>query len=431
MFSCLFYNFFPLHWMVKNMNKRSHVLATLALVTTVLAQVPAYSGVFDDINKALDTVKKGTAMLPGAPADPFNSSTPYGGTKPGGAYSNRNAMLPMDLVPYPRAKLHERIDNPLERLVMPLTTPVHTPEGYVSALATPMQGRVTMLTYSHYEDDSPLLIRQHYESWIASQGFERLLVCEAPCKALPFGYNWRQMVDPTNRLDANYIPSEPTFVAGFKQGAMVIVGIGKNNGSYSSLIKMVEGQILDERQWLAATAKRAPLAAVPLVRSGSNHVPYPAPPSPSSTRVVIPVAQQSEQTEMAQQTTRQDRTQPAPSRPTAANSATEEITPDQLTTRLAGASGVTVVHFSSNDPGCSFCVRSNARFDTLAKSKAGQATFLRVMWHPYVQVFDDPLAVQYNLVGLPTFIAFKGTTVARRVDGDHSAVELSNKLMAR
>lgn len=413
------------------MNNPLYVIANVVLTMTILAHAPSHASVFDDLNKALDTVKRGAAMIPGTPGEPSNSAAAYGDAKTSGTYSNRHAMLPMDFVPYPRAKLYKRVDNPLERLVMPLTTPVRTPEGFISALATPMQGKITMLSYTHYADDSPLLIRQYYESWVASQGFERLLICETPCRALPTNYDWRQMIDPTDRMDPNYIPSEPTFIAGYKQGAMLIVGVGKQGSSYTSFIKIVEGQILDERQWLAATAKRAPLPAVPLVHSGASHVPYPAPPPPVPTRASMPIAQQYDKAEMVMQATGQDRAPPTASRLYAPNSGTEEITPDQLAARLAGASGLTVVHFSSKDPGCSFCVRSNARFDTLAKSRAGQATFLRVMWHPYVQAFDDPLAIQYNLVGLPAFIAFQGTTVAKRVDGDHSAVELSNKLMAR
>ena len=412
------------------MKNQLQAAAGMVLAMTILAMGASHAGVFDDINKALDTVKKGATLIPGAPGESSGSAAVFGNATAGGGYANRHAMLPMDLTPYPRAKLAQRIDNPLERLVIPLTTPVRTPEGYVSALATPMQGKVTMLTFLHYENDSPLLIREFYESWVASQGFDRLLICEAPCKALPSSYDWRQMLDPTNRLDASNLPTEPTYIVGYKQGAMVVVGVGKRYAAYSSLIKIVEGQILDERPWLAATAKRAPLPAVALVRPVSGHVPYPAPPPPAPARALMPIAQQADKADATVPAARQGQAPMTGSRPSAPSVTTEEITPDQLAARLASASGVTVVHFSSTDAGCPFCVRSNARFDTLAKSKAGQATFLRVMWHPYQQAFDDPVAVQYNLVGLPAFIAFNGATVARRADGDMSAVQLSNKLMA-
>lgn len=57
-------------------------------------------------------------------------------------------------------------------------------------------------------------------------------------------------------------------------------------------------------------------------------------------------------------------------------------------------------------------------------------TFLRVLWKPYRQAFDDRLAIQYEFVGLPTFLTFKNGKVVRRVDGNHTAVELSSKLLA-
>jgi thioredoxin-like negative regulator of GroEL len=43
--------------------------------------------------------------------------------------------------------------------------------------------------------------------------------------------------------------------------------------------------------------------------------------------------------------------------------------------------------------------------------------------------FDDPLAVQYGLTGLPTLLIFKDGHPVERVNGSYSAVELRDKLL--
>ncbi|MBI3285506.1 MAG: thioredoxin family protein [Burkholderiales bacterium] len=235
------------------------LLARLAVMTFLGAINLAHAGFLDDVNKVMDTAKKAANMVPG-------SATPQTAAQgvPSNGIGGASALdLPFDLNAYPRSKQQTRIYNPLERVSIPLSTPQNTPDGYVARYSVPMEGKVTMLQFVHRSDDSPLLIKQYYEAWLAQAGFERMLVCEAPCGQLSSRYSWQQAVDPSKRLDPNYIPGEPTYIAAYKADAMVLVGVGKLNYEYVSLVKVVEGRILDAQAWKTLNTAKPAMPAVP------------------------------------------------------------------------------------------------------------------------------------------------------------------------
>ncbi|MES2831494.1 MAG: thioredoxin family protein [Pseudomonadota bacterium] len=342
---------------------------------------------------------------------------------PGRPVSSKNALLPLDLTLYPRSTMIQRFDNPLDRVSIPVSVPASTADGYVSGYAVPMQGKITMMIFRHLSDDSPLLLRQHYESWIASQGFERLLICEMPCKQAPQSANWRQVIDPTSRVNNGYFPDKPTYIVGFKPDAMVVVGVGEHGAHYTAVVKVVEGQVLDTAPWQAAVARRPPPPPVALATGPGR---YTRPASLESTPFV-------QQPAFTPAQTNGQNGQAAPSasvgNPRSA-AKIEDVSPENLETVLSQSSGTVVVQFTSTDPGCTHCIGANPRFETLAKARADGARFLRVMWQPYTQVFDDALAVQYGLVGLPSYVAFTNAKVVRRANGNLTAVELNRKLLA-
>lgn len=214
----------------------------------------AHAGLLDDIERAVGTVKRGTSLLPSSVG-----SLPTIGSNESGT---SNVVLPLDLSAYPRSVLYKRVDNPMDRISIPISVPVSSPDGYVAPYSVPVEGKVTMLQFKHRADDSPLQIQQHYESWLAQNGFQRLLVCEAPCRALSKAWSWRQAVDPSSRLDANYLPDNPTYIAAYRSDAMVLVGIGKYIDHYSSLINVVEGRVLDAQVWQKVTTPHAALPPV-------------------------------------------------------------------------------------------------------------------------------------------------------------------------
>jgi thiol-disulfide isomerase/thioredoxin len=100
-----------------------------------------------------------------------------------------------------------------------------------------------------------------------------------------------------------------------------------------------------------------------------------------------------------------------------------------LEARLAASTGTVVVQFSSDDKNCGFCVQSNPRFDTLADVRSNKAKFIRVMWNPYLNAFDDRLAILYGFKALPRFMTFKDGKEVKRVDGSYVASQLSEYLL--
>lgn len=385
--------------------------SNLALAAVLLcAAATAHAGFLDDLGRVADTVKKGTSMLPVPSGTPNAGTAGSGGMSIDRQPSNANTLLPLDLTAFPRSHLQQRVDNPFDRVKLLVSVPVKTPDGYIPPYSVPMEGKVTMLQFTHRSDDSPLLIREHYEAWLAQQGFERLLVCEAPCHRLPNQWDWRHAVDPTERLDSNYIPDQPTYVAAYKPDAMAIVGIGKHGSYYTSLVKVVEGRVLDPQPWKTVTAPKAPIVPVALSKSAPVA-------AVAGTAVQDP----------AQGQLQKNGEGPAADK---APAGIEIVTPDQLAGRLAQIKGIAVVQFSSTDKGCPFCVQSNPRFETLAQAKGPEVTFLRVLWQPYTLAFDDRLAIQYGLSGLPTFLTFKNGQAVRRVNGNYTVVELNSRLLA-
>jgi len=380
----------------------------LLLAPLLLIAGTAHSNnLIGDLTRAVDAIKKGATMLP-LTGDGEQQPGSAPSTAPPPSTNRNNLILPLDLTSYPRARQYKRVDNPMEQVRIPVSVPISTPDGFVAPHSVPMVGRVTMLQFAHRRDDSPILIRQHYEAWMAQQGFERLLVCEAPCHRLRNQYAWQQEVDPTKRLDSNYLPEEPTYIAGYKNDAMVLVGIGKHIFDFSSVVKVVEGRVLDADPWEKVTARRAPPPPVALVQAVTAVGGTPTQVTPGGA---VPTNTTGESTAAAHAT------------------GVEIVTPDDLADVLARTKGIVVVQFSSMDNGCSYCVQSNPRFDTVAKVKADQGRFLRVTWQPYMAAFDHPLAIQYGLSGLPTFITFKDGKVVRRVNGNLAATELNSKLL--
>jgi len=230
-------------------------LSTLvAAVVLGLAGQYASAGLLDGLGKVSDTIKKASDAVQSA-------GSAAGNTVPGGTPAQRTGMpngssyqLPMGFEAYPKADLKKRIDNPYDSLTIPVVVPINGPDGYLAPYTVPVEGKVTMLQYEHRQDDSPALIMRHYLTWLSAQGFEVVTVCAAPCKALESGYNWSNVADASRRVDTNYLPSRPAYIAAYKPGAMALVGVGTHIYQFSSFVKLVEGKVGDLSNWQRVTA---------------------------------------------------------------------------------------------------------------------------------------------------------------------------------
>lgn len=256
-------------------------LSTLAAAVVLgLAGLNASAGLLDGLGKVTDTIKKASDAVQSA-------GSAAGGTVPGGSSSQKSLpngssyQLPMGFEAYPKAELQKRLDNPYDSLTIPVVVPVNGPDGYLSPYTVPVEGKVTMLQYEHRQDDSPALIMRHYLAWLSAQGFEVVTVCAAPCKALESGYSWSNVADASRRIDTNYLPSRPAYVAAYKPGAMALVGVGTFINRYSSFVKLVEGKVGDLSGWQRVASRPQPTATGTVSSSASSsQAAAPAAPQP-------------------------------------------------------------------------------------------------------------------------------------------------------
>lgn len=128
---------------------------------------------------------------------------------------------------------------------------------------------------------------------------------------------------------------------------------------------------------------------------------------------------------------------PAPSATPAVQAAADgpavaEMPDQEMWAALPKMPGRVVVHFSSRDPKCPYCVRGNPGFDALARQHQGdgRVSFVRVMYEPWTSVTQSVVARGIGITGLPTAIAFERGKAVKLHQGSAPADKLQAELLA-
>jgi hypothetical protein len=108
----------------------------------------------------------------------------------------------------------------------------------------------------------------------------------------------------------------------------------------------------------------------------------------------------------------------------------ENVDPDYLNTAIVSSKGLLLLHVTSSDRRCGYCVRSYQPFEELARRHAGQARFARVSWDPFESSFQDPFLHRLGLNWLPVHLAYRDGQLVNRIDGNVSVGELEGLLSA-
>lgn len=364
-------------------------LLVIFLLSSAFISLSSHADLLDSLKNATDLVKK-TGILDKVSPQNAGVLPNTGSTKQNNSgASTLNDELPMGLTIYPNAELVWRVDNPFDQVNMPISVPRSIPPAKTTVTYVPTQGKVTMLSFLHQDSDSPLLIQKHYESWLASNGFERMMVCQAPCHAAAESTDWINFIDPLQKMDSNYVPKKATVIAAYKDNAMALVMVGQYLFAYSSFVKVVDGQVLDNSNWKKLMKPSQPLPVV----------------EPSK---YAPAAQAN----------------------TAANVYAQQVLPNDLLTNVESSRGPVLVHLSSSDKSCSFCVKANPNFNAIAKRYKGKDI---QFWQSGAQVWRESLsndfAKKYQIGGVPTTLLFQDGQLIEQVSGLASAEELENKLI--
>jgi thiol-disulfide isomerase/thioredoxin len=352
-------------------------IKNIIAVVGVTLSLHANSGWLDTLKQAKDLVKD-TGVLDSA----SKSGSTSGSSIPGISVA---IEYPFGLIEYPRATLIKETLNPFDRVNMPISPPVKLPSGETRArYEVPMEGKVTILQFEHKGDDSPILIQKHYEAWLTEKGFDRLLMCQSPCKEMYSYWDMREIIDPAKRILINGYPADPTYFTAFKNDAMVLVGVGKYQGAYLSIIKVVEGKVIDRTNW---DKLKKPVTLPP-----STGESKPVPELPGTTGVTA-------------------------------------ISADDALTYVKAAKGITYVQLSSYDKNCGYCVKANPEYDKFSIYHAGKAAFLQIAIQPWKDAFKNEFALTYNVTGVPTILAFENGKLIGRHNGLGSVKDLNKSLV--
>jgi len=91
---------------------------------------------------------------------------------------------------------------------------------------------------------------------------------------------------------------------------------------------------------------------------------------------------------------------------------------------IADSRGFFLVHFSSYDPNCGYCVSSNDRISAIALQRSNDLQFSRITWEPWRSAEDaSPDVIEkYWVRGLPMFILYENGKEIWRGTGTTSRV---------
>ncbi len=388
------------------------LITKFAISSSLLFASTVHAGFLDDISKTVQIAKKVSASSDSAA--PRSATMPATNSPTILAQASNTLALPFNLSIYPQARQYGRIDNPFDRVLIPISTPQKTVDGYVARYNVPVEGRVTMLQFIHRSDDSPILIQRYYEAWLAQAGFDRLLVCASPCSALPSHTDWRQSLDPDHRLDSNFFPDRPTYIAAYKGDAMAIVGIGTHVYDFVSFVKVVEGQVLDAQAWVALTSPKV----------------APPPVAPSQPALQSNHTDSTTETQSASKVAGAETVAIAPNS-TSQGAMLEAVAPDNIEELVKNSKGLLLVQLTSQDSNCQYCVQSNPRFQELTRRYPGAARYVQVTWNPWASAFNSPFVNKYRIQGMPTVLVIRDGALVQRAQGDISVDALAALLNSK
>jgi hypothetical protein len=98
----------------------------------------------------------------------------------------------------------------------------------------------------------------------------------------------------------------------------------------------------------------------------------------------------------------------------------EDVAPENITKVIAETKGLLILHLTSYDPDCNYCLNSNPRFETFAQRHGGAARYVRVSWDPWQKFSTTKFMGDYRVGGLPAHLAFRDGHLMQRVIGDVS-----------
>jgi thiol-disulfide isomerase/thioredoxin len=99
---------------------------------------------------------------------------------------------------------------------------------------------------------------------------------------------------------------------------------------------------------------------------------------------------------------------------------------------IHNSNGYLLVHFSSYDSNCGYCIDSNDFYDELANKYSNRLKIARITWEPWSSVWETSPAItkQYAIRALPMHIFYKDGREIWRAAGDDESTRIKlNRLI--
>lgn len=93
------------------------------------------------------------------------------------------------------------------------------------------------------------------------------------------------------------------------------------------------------------------------------------------------------------------------------------VTDTELDRAIAGTPGLLVVHVTSDDSACTYCIRANPVFEQFAAANARRAAIVRVSRKPWTSVLQVPAIAKLQLGAAPTTLVYRDGKLLREVPG--------------
>lgn len=102
----------------------------------------------------------------------------------------------------------------------------------------------------------------------------------------------------------------------------------------------------------------------------------------------------------------------------------KNLTDEKIISKIRNSKGNLLVHFTSYDPNCGPCDKSNPLIDKFSQEYIGKLTVTRIHWEPWASFSKDSKALtkEYKIWGLPTVIFFKDGKEVWRVLGHSPSI---------
>lgn len=102
----------------------------------------------------------------------------------------------------------------------------------------------------------------------------------------------------------------------------------------------------------------------------------------------------------------------------------EQVAIGNVLDKVSSSTGLVVLHVTSNDSACRYCIDSNSQYEAMVQQHPNAATYWRTDANPYRDVLKYPIAKSYDIKNLPVTILIENGKLVKKWEGATDASNL-------